>query len=188
MAPEVKRLKTQTLSLRLDPKTRFILEFIARLRGQSITTIVERAIKESADKTLLAPTWIEGEEISQRNWLYFWDPSEGVRTLKLLADPEYPTTFEEDELRQFTLAHCRFFYQESEGRNPKRGYVDLLWPRITEFMENWRSTKKNDYWAAGKEMKAALSAAGVKPPEWPPQSKPNDQGKPRGDLDDEIPF
>src|SRR6185312_3703007 len=67
--------KTQTLSLRLDPKTKFTLEFVARIRGQTLTTIVERAIRESCDKVMIEN--FEGDEL---NWLNFWDPEEGMRT------------------------------------------------------------------------------------------------------------
>jgi hypothetical protein len=55
------------------------LEFVSRINGQTITTIVERAIRSSADDIRLS-----AEEFSPGpNWEYFWDPHEGVRTLKL---------------------------------------------------------------------------------------------------------
>src|SRR6476660_3743002 len=70
------------------------------------------------------------------DWLCFWDPSEGIRTLTLLGDDRYPTTFDEDELRTFTLAHKEFFfienamdpYDNSRTHTPFRVYVDILWP------------------------------------------------------------
>jgi hypothetical protein len=48
MSPATKRAKTETLSLRLDPKTKFMLDFLARVQGQSITTVVERAVAKVA--------------------------------------------------------------------------------------------------------------------------------------------
>jgi len=182
------RLKTQSLSLRLDPKTKFILDFVARLRGQSITTVVERAIKESAAGISLGPKWDNhGNEIDQRNWTRYWDPSEGVRALNLLADSEYPTTFDEDELREFTTAHWPFFYNRPDGAVPKRAYVEILWSRIDEYLELWRKTKREDYWAVGRAMAEAIGAAKVVPPQWPPQTSIKSPPKPT-DLDDEIPF
>ncbi len=47
--------KAMALLLRLDPKTRFILELTARIKGQSITTVVERAIKETATSLASVP-------------------------------------------------------------------------------------------------------------------------------------
>src|ERR1700730_6798082 len=83
-------IKTQTLSLRLDPKTKFTLEFVARINGQTITTVVERAIRESCDRVKIRG--VDGGDFSDLcNWQGFWDPEEGVRTLRLLASPDYPS-------------------------------------------------------------------------------------------------
>src|SRR5215469_18155276 len=92
--PEPKRTKTESLSLRLDPKTKFILEFVARINGQSITTVVERAIKRASEDVGIGPKWDNrGNELEAKNWTTYWDPSDGVRTLKLISDPEYPTSY-----------------------------------------------------------------------------------------------
>lgn len=195
MAVEQKRgSKTQSLSLRLDPKTKFIVEFIARIRGQTITTVVERAIKLAADEAGLEPKWDEESktEIGMRYWMAFWDPSEGIRTLKLLADGGYPTTYEEDELRAFTLVHWQFFYTTSKGYEPRRAIVEILWPSMDRYLQTWREKKSEDFWAAGEAMKADLAAARVAPPEWPPKEKPDSRPSTAapegGNLDDDIPF
>lgn len=193
MAMEPKRMtKTQSLSLRLDPKTKFILDFMARIRGQSITTVVERAIKETASQIGVGPEQDEyGNRTGPRIWSDFWDASEGVRTLKLLAEPDYPTTYDEDELRAFTLAHWQFFHIDSSGDKPRRGFVEILWPSIDRYLQIWQEKKTENYWAAGEAMVADLSAAGVATPEWPPktQKKSSLNAETSGDdLDDEIPF
>jgi hypothetical protein len=186
--------KTLTLSLRLDPKTKFILDFVARIKGQSITTVVERAIKETADGLGIS-SWDEDSRTSyQATWSNFWDPSDGVRTLRLLANSGYPTTFDEDELKAFTLAHWQFFYLDRDGDQPKRVFIDILWPKIDKYLEIWREKKSSDYWAAGEAMKADLAAARVAGPDWPPKpttpAKParRDASSPLPDFDDEIPF
>ena len=191
------RAKTLTLSLRLDPKTKFILDFVARIKGQSITTVVERALKETADGLGIGPKWDDrGNETHQPTWSDFWDASEGVRTLRLVNHPGYPTTFDEDELKAFTLAHWQFFYLDQRGQEPKRGFTEILWPRIDHYLEIWREKKSSDYWAAGEAMKADLAAARVATPDWPPQTTakpapaapPPAAPAPASDLDDEIPF
>lgn len=191
------RAKTLTLSLRLDPKTKFIVDFMARIKGQSITTVVERAIKETADGLGIGPQWDPEAraEITQETWSDFWDPSDGVRTLKLIASPYYPTTFDEDELKAFTEAHREFFYLDNRKNLPRRAFVDILWPNIEDYLEIWREKKSTDYWAAGEAMKADLDAARLLAPEWPrgpsvpakPAAKvPTSSAVP--DFDDEIPF
>jgi hypothetical protein len=168
------RAKTETLSLRLDPKIRFALEFVSRVRGQSITTVVERAINETANQVVLGPPrssfyeeYVSREECP--TWHKFWDPSEGVRTLKLLSNSYYPSTSEEDELRAFTYAHIPFFYgEDGQTFDP---YIAVLWPRINEFLSIWRATQSSDFWATGRAMAEALRKAKVSAPDWPPNSK-----------------
>ena len=193
MAFEKKRIgKTQSLSLRLDPKTKFILEFVARIRGQSITAVVERAIKDAADQVDIGD-----DEYGRngRNWADFWDPNEGVRMLKLISDNNYPTSYDEDELRAFTMAHWPFFYVKPDGSVPKRGFIEILWPEIQKYLEIWQKMKTEDYWAAGGAMMADLSAARVATPDWPPQTSSAKGGDGGGtgagagsNLDDQIPF
>src|SRR3984893_15958665 len=126
-------IKTQTLSLRLDPKTKFTLEFVARIKGQTITTVVERAIRESCDQVLIRGVGESDSYSGRCNWQHFWDPEEGVRTLSLLASPEYPSNFDEDDLKAFTKAHWEFFYGEEECMNVRRTFVRMLWPKIASY-------------------------------------------------------
>ena len=184
-------MKTETLSLRLDPKTRFVLEFISRIRGQSITVVVERAIKEAADAAVIGPaTDFRGNEIHQPSWSDFWDADEGIRTLKLLADSNYTTTYEEDEIRRFTLDHLDFFYDDRNGQTVKRANTSLLWPKIGEYIDLWQSTRNENYWSAGKQMAEDLKRAGIEAPSWPrpPIKKPTSPTSFNRDLDDEVPF
>ncbi len=191
MASEI-RAKTQTLSLRLDPKTRFLLEFMSRVRGQSITTIVERAIKDAAEKTGIGPTIDHrGNELYQALWSDFWDPDEGVRILKLIASKDYTTNYDEDEIRRFTIDHWEFFYTTTGYDIPVRHFVGVLWPQILTYVRIWRETKNEDYWAAGKKMSEDLTRAKLQPPKWPRPMKSAEPKKPSSfarDLDDEVPF
>ncbi len=186
-AEKTRGTKTQSLSLRLDPKTKFILDFVARIKGHSITMVVERAIKDAS-----ADVVIDRNEFGNgSNWSDYWDPNEGVRTLKLLTAREYPTTFDEDELRAFTLAHWSFFYEDLEGMRPRANYLEIIWPSVDRYMETWREKKTANYWAAGEAMMADLSSAGIAPPDWPPKASKissSERQKPSGDLDEEIPF
>jgi hypothetical protein len=159
--------KTETLSLRLDPKTKFILEFVSRINGQTITTVVERAIRHACDEL----TIYDDEFRSEVTWKRFWDPDEGFRTLRLLASPGYPTTYEEDELKSFAKVHEDFFYSEGKSYRPNRSFVQILWPRMEEYRRIWRDERDKDFWAAGKAMARDLVSARVKPPAWPPEPK-----------------
>lgn len=179
--------KTEPLSVRLDPKTRFVLEFVARVNGQSITTAVERAIKDFATSTTIGG----GHEGEPRNWSDYWDAEEGVRLLRMWTDPSYPTTFEEDQVISFCKAHWEFFFYRQIDGDVIRHNVEILYPNIQSYLEMWRSKKREDYWAAGREMKRALESAKISSPDWPRKAasgKPTVRETFSADLDDEIPF
>ena len=162
-------IKTKTLSLRLDPKTKFSLEFVARIKGQTITTVVERAILESCNRvTIHGPAGFKVDDPC--NWQLFWDAEEGIRTLLLLSSPEYPTNFDEDDLLEFISAHSIFFASDDEFIYLRRAFVHVLWPKIKSYRLIWKEQRDTDYWAAGRAMAVDLKAAKLTPPEWPPQT------------------
>lgn len=184
--PKRKSVKSETLTIRLDPKTRFMLEFISRLRGQTITTVVERAISDAADRAEV--------EFGNRQatWREFWNVSDGVRALNLARVPALYPTYEEEKLFSFAMEHRIFFMAPSFDNEyvPSDKYMDLLWPKIKEYQDLWDRTKHTDYWAAGEEMKRDILNANVQPPAWPPRSpisSKNTDEKPNTPNDD-IPF
>lgn len=181
------RTKTQTLSLRLDPKTRFVLEFLAKLNRQSITTVVEDAIRAAgADGTL------PGIGKPLRTWRGFWDVSEGVRRMLLLADDDFPSDYEDDELREFIKWHIEFFSETNRLSDPDRINVEILWPRIEEFVALWLEKRRSDPWTVGFVMAEALELAEIRPPHWPRPTKqppqPSTGAQYDKELGDEIPF
>ena len=145
---------------------------------------MDRAIRRSCDQVTIGGDHHHNGGFS---WSEFWDPDEGIRTLRLLACGAYPSTYEEDELRRFTVEHWEFFYANAKGDEPRRGCIQILWPKIQEYMRFWREKRESDYWAAGMTMVADLSAAQLKAPTWPRQST-SARAVRRDDLDDEIPF
>lgn len=165
-----------------------MLDFVSRVQGQSITTVVERAVREMAGRVGINSEF----ENNPKTWTSFWDSSEGMRALHLYSDTDYPTTFEEDEILRFTKTHWPFFYINERATTQRRAYVDLLWPKIEEYVAIWRDKRHVNYWASGEAMQADLSAARVVPPDWPIPTKPSLTKEPREsfppDLDDEIPF
>lgn len=196
--PKRKSLKSETLTIRLDPKTRFMLEFISRLRGQTITTVVERAISDAADQASIV------DEGNERTWRSFWHISDGVRALRLAQNQSLYPTYEEEQLLNFAMNHKPFFMIKGfDEWVPDEKYADILWPKINEYLGTWLRTRANDHWAAGKMMRDDIEAAGVKAPVWPPvdpTAKKKEEASSFGragpatrpgsssHLDDDIPF
>lgn len=197
MAKETSKTgKSETLTIRLDPKTRFILEYVSKLKGQTITTVVERAIVHSAS----GETVIDRETGSGLTWQNFWDVSEGVRYLQMASRSEFYPTYEDDRRYAFCKEHWPFFWATIRRVTFLNYYVDVLWPRIDEFIAIHDERKQEDYFAAGKAMQEALRVAKLKAPVWPIPDKPSpattapdNKPAPKGgafsrDLDDDIPF
>ncbi|MCF6118517.1 MAG: hypothetical protein EOS26_03290 [Mesorhizobium sp.] len=178
-----KTAKTESLAIRLDPKTRFILDFVSRAKGQTITTVVERAIYEAAAQVRAS----DGE--NDYSWQDVWNEAEGARALRAATIRDLFPTYEEERRLNFARRHWPFFYTNDRLHAVQTLYVEVLWPRIDEFIQLGDDKLQEDAWAAGTAMQEALRAAKIQPPEWPPKPKSNDFGRPpKQELDDEIPF
>ena len=167
-----------------------MLEFAARANGQSITSFIEKAVQDAASQIDVSPPHVGG----MKGWRQYWDPNEGIRTIKMISDGDIKTSAEEDELLSFLTNHRPFFWLDENRQYPAQHYVVILWPKIDDYFNTWKNTQSTSYWAAGKSMAQALESAGVAAPTWPPQRKapppppPKPPANPRGDLDDDIPF
>ncbi|ANM10376.1 MULTISPECIES: hypothetical protein [unclassified Rhizobium] len=188
--PASKNPKSEALTIRLDPKTRFILDYMARYKGQTITTVVERAILAAAANTVI--TRSDGYDDHEITWQNLWDVSEGVRALEVSKVAELIPTFEEERRLAFVRTHWPFFFTGESKRTYLNHYVDVLWPRIDEFIQLHEDMKHEDYFAAGKAMAEALKNAKLQAPKWPVERSTATPEKSAGnfsrDPDDDIPF
>ncbi len=175
--------KSETLTIRLDPKTRFMLEFISRLRGQTITTVVERSISAAADDA----TFPRGN--GDVNWRDYWHVNEGVRSLRMArAEPLHPTYEEERRLR-FAEHFWPFFYTDESKIAFNFAFLDVLWPHFDEMIELHEQTKATNYLAVVAEMQGMLQRAKLDAPAWPPPERKKPRSSDFGrSLDEEIPF
>lgn len=187
--------KTETLTIRLDPKTRFVLEYLSRLKGQTITTVVERAIVAAAAQETLP----DREYGGTLTWDDFWDVSDGVRAINLAKRREFFPTFEEERRLEFAKTHWPFFFATKSKTIPLNHYIDILWPRIDEYIQLHEDNKANggDWFGAGKVMQEALRKSNLRAPDWPMKEPPKEtmdkpeEKKPSSfsrDMDDDIPF
>lgn len=186
MAETRKVTKTENISLRLDPKTKFILDFVVRMKGVRTTDLVARAIKEMADATSVGG---DGYGEVARTWLNYWHPEEGVRALRLIMDADIPTTFDEDEVANFVKQHWEFFFSSQNYNDPMVSFIQVLWPDMEVYLDHWRENKAKSRWATGELMLKAIKKADMRGPDWPRKAKPALSSTPKSnDIDDEIPF
>jgi hypothetical protein len=182
--------KSESLTIRLDPMARFMLDFVSRLRGQPLTTVVERAIAEAADKARFDSEQFGEGEIG---WHDIWSVHEGERALKMAEYRALYPRFDEVKRLAFCKEHWPFFYSSPQGEIFRTHYVDILWPKIDTFIQIHEEQKSTDYFAAGQSMRDTISAANLRAPDWPvkvtkPKAAEETQSKPTDADDAEIPF
>ncbi|UMM08452.1 hypothetical protein MKW11_14890 [Gluconobacter frateurii] len=161
MAAENRRKKlpkTESLTIRLDPKMRFALEFVARLKGQTITKVIERAIADAADNTRV---FSENNYSDNSTWRSYWDVNEGIRFIKLTMDEATDPSFEDEETLVFIKQHWRYFSNDERLIDLKRDYIEVLWPLIPSIMEEWREVKSTNRPCIISRMEDALLEAGL---------------------------
>lgn len=152
-----KNQKSESLTIRLDPKMRFALEFVARLKGQTITKVIERAVTDAAESTYAG---------DNKNWLHYWDVCDGVRFIHLAMDPDTSPTFDEDELLDFIKIHWNYFSSTNNLSYLKRENIDVLWPKIGDLLKAWRECKSFDRLHCAKIMKEILRNSGLSDQSW----------------------
>jgi hypothetical protein len=110
--------KTETLTLRLDPKVKLMIELISRIRRQSITGVVEAAIEEIAFD-LDAPS-VSGGEAHPMSLLSavseIWSTDESERFIQLCHYLPSLITYEEQRLWE-TIKASKFFLTPGTGDN-----------------------------------------------------------------------
>jgi hypothetical protein len=158
----------EMLTVRFDQRTRFALEFTSRLLGQSMTTVLERALLDYAAKNTTAPNVASSKKLK---WQDYWSDCEGERVLRIAElEALYPNTDDRYKVA-FAREHWPFFYTSPACRECMPFYIDVLWPEIERFMMIRIEQSDTNWMAAGEAMAAKLREARIEPPEWPPKPK-----------------
>lgn len=109
--------KTETLTLRLDPKIKYTIELMARIKRQSITSVIEDAV-DAAALDLDTPVTIEGER-KQMSLSFavgeFWSTDEVVRFINLCAFMPELLTYEEQRIWETIRATPEFWDENRES-------------------------------------------------------------------------
>lgn len=145
--------KTETLTLRLDPKVKLMIELISRIRRQSITGVVEAAIEEIAFD-LDAPVVSAGEPwpmsllsaVSE-----IWSTDESERFIHLCTHLPSLITYEEQRIWE-TIKASKVFLTHGIEENaqfwdvPGVGYIDkhsvrIWWPDLLAHVEENKESR-----------------------------------------------
>lgn len=147
--------ETNSLSLQIDAKTMFQLEFATRVTGLPITSFIERAIKDAVGEIKLTKI-IETEECLEENssseislikdWSSYWDTQESVRMVSMLTCDlmkEY-TSSKDDQISSFILKHWNYFGTDEKLEGMSRPHCNLIWPHINYLVKKWLGNRLLD--------------------------------------------
>lgn len=143
-----------------NPRTWFATWFAAAASNHTLTTMMAHAIREQ--------TKGEAYQIGGKTWQDYYDDSEAVTWLNVLADGRVPMKHEDVEMSAFIAAHRVFFY-DREGKRlvPKRRHAEALWPRILDHLNHWLRHKDVAPWLTGEVMVKHLKEMKLSVPTWP---------------------
>ncbi|MHC6224031.1 hypothetical protein ACYU03_04525 [Pseudomonas sp. X10] len=144
--------KTEALTLRLDPKVRFLIDLLARQKRQSITGVIESAIETYATNFHIeADLWSEedGEEKTQLVSMYklskeLYTTDDSFRFMMLVWHCPRLLSYEELRLKE-TIYSSEFFWDEyPESVKPTEDiHTDLLrehWVSLLKHVDEHKSS------------------------------------------------
>jgi hypothetical protein len=197
--------KSEVVTVRFDPKLKYLAELAARKHRRPLSSYIEWAVEQSLSRVSLVEPHGDGEGITvadAERMNHLWDSDEPDRVARLALN--YPDLLTHDEQRVWKLIRENgFLWKGNFDGKPAEWTWDvevasLIWDRLREYWAVFRAV------AMGTKSRADL-------PCWerervtartngPSQDAPKDGNTPTrgggptwdapkgGDLDDEIPF
>lgn len=189
-----KMSRSETVTVRLDPKLRYLAELAARIHRRTLSSYIEWAVEQSLEKVDIHIAEHGGDEdvTLKAESRLLWDVDESERFIKLAR--HYPELLNHEEQEQWKLLLDSQLLEPARARN-KFGRVEWndgiledvvypavrrLWPEIQEVYEGGGA--KQRAWV--DRVRHEMAEGKIYPP---------GVGKAPGlaslaDMDDDIPF
>lgn len=173
-APEMSR--TVTVSVRLDPKLKYLAELAAREQRRALSSYIEWAVAQSLEQCELG-RYPDGQEKTLANEAdYLWDIDEADRLVKLALRYPHLLTHDEQVLWKLIRENGRLWRGQFSPNEWKWTVSEdsIVWENLREHWESFSDV------AAGRARPDVL-------PTWPKMKPASERGA-FDDMDDEIPF
>ena len=175
--------RSETVTVRLDPKLRYLAELAARLHRRTLSSYVEWAIKESLDSATVEPIGVDQQGVRYsigHESEYLWDVDEADRFAKLAL--RYPHLLShEEQVRWKLIRECGYLWRGNYGPPPAQ---EWRWQVVEDSLCFDRLRDKWELFCAvadGDKLATEL-------PTWPKTSRPPPAKTGFDDMDDDIPF
>jgi hypothetical protein len=185
-APFARGARSETVTVRLDPKLRYFAEIAARKHRRTLSSFIEWAIEQSLGRVILSePPDSEGPSTIADELHDLWDVDEPDRFIKLAFRHPELLTHEEQVLWKLLrenglIWRGRYDSQTSEWTWAVNGPSDVVEENLRKYWDSFRAV------AEGRQPRASL-------PSWQKTrlatSSKSGSSKDKSDNDDdEIPF
>ena len=177
--------RTETVTVRLDPKLRYLTELAARKHSRTVSSYIEWRLKMSLDsedvRPVDTPAHVAAPETIGSEGEYLWDVDAADRFVRLALRYPHLLTHEE-QVRWKLIRECGFLWRGKYGPPPEQ---DWRWQVVED---SFCFDRLRDKW----ELFCAV-ANGDKPaidlPTWAKSNRPRPRPSTgRHDIDDDIPF
>jgi hypothetical protein len=157
--------RTETVTLRLDPKLRYLTELAARIQRRTVSSFIEWAVEQALSRVNL-PDLTQGEISIESAASILWDPDEADRLARLgFYYPEL-LTYDEQVLWKL-IQECEALWRRSFNHRMSLPWYEretmLLYPALRQ---HWEALKKV---AAGEADRSILPPAPARQEEDAPQ-------------------
>lgn len=166
--------KLKKLSLVLDDKTKFQLEFASRVSGLPSNNFIELAIKKAVSELSLSKAIETTESLDEintseislvRNWSSYWSGEEGISMISMLTCElmkDY-TIAKDDLISSFIFTHWNYFGPDENLEGLTKQHCNVIWPHIENLVEEWIENKAKDLNCGVKMLDKILASTDLKP-------------------------
>jgi hypothetical protein len=176
-------IRSETVTVRLDPKLRYLSELAARKQRRTLSSYIEWALEQSLSKVNLTDSMdFNGEKSIADVASLLWDVDEADRFVELAFN--YPELMTHEEQVLWKLVRENGFLWRGTRNNP-----DKEWSWQTNKQSSLIGERLREHWdtfnavARGEKNRSALPTWNKTLPSPPSSGSPNST-----DPDDEIPF
>ena len=180
--------RSETVTVRLDPKLRYLAELAARLHRRTLSSYIEWSIKEALDSETLRHTE-DGRDTIGTEAEYLWDVDEADRFAKLAL--RYPNLLTHEEQVRWKLIRENGYLWKGSYANRRSEWTwsvdedSFIYPRLRE---HWTTFCAVADGTSGQDQLPTWAktdpARSYRPP---PVAKPAAKTG-FDDMDDDIPF
>ena len=194
--------RSETVTVRLDPKLRYLTELAARLHRRTSSSYIEWAIKASLDTEALRPTGTPSMVVTDTTIgseaEYLWDVDDADRFAKLALRYPHLMTHEEQVLWKLIRENGYLWKGSFAGRGKEWMWTvdedSFIFQRLREHWIAFSGVAESDIGQADlptwRKTEQSLPPPPTGSPTGPPRRLPSKPPPATGfdDMDDDIPF